>query len=58
MCAGQIWPHVSVVLGNIGQERLPGLLQQHKPKWMAEVKLHSFCLGDKPPSITSAKVGA
>ena len=58
MCAGQIWPHVSVVLSNIGQDRLPGLLQQHKPKWMAEVKLHRFCLGDKPPSITSAKVGA
>ena len=58
MCAGQVWPHVSVVLSNIGQDRLPGLLQQHKPKWMAEVKLHSFFLGNKPPSITSAKVGA
>ena len=57
MCAGHIWPHVSVVLSNIGQDRLPGLLQQHKPKWMAEVKLHRFCLGDKPPSITCAKVG-
>ena len=51
-------PHVSVVLSNIGQERLPGLLQQHKPTWMAEVRLHRFCLGDKPPSITSAKVGS
>lgn len=46
---------MSVVLSHIGQDRLPGLLQQHKPKWMAEVKLHSFCLGEQPPSITSAK---
>ncbi len=58
MYTGQIWPHVSVVLSHIGQDRLPGLLQQHKPKWMAEVKLHSFCLGEQPPSITSAKVEA
>ena len=53
---GQLWPHVSAAATGIVKEQLDPQLAQNKPKWISDIYLHRFNLGDEPPSISGVKV--
>lgn len=37
-------------------EQLNPLLALNKPKWISDIHLHNFNLGDEPPNISGIKV--
>ena len=56
MCAGQLWPHVSMAATGLVGDQLNPQLAMNKPKWSSDIHLHNFNLGDEPPSISGVKV--
>ena len=54
--AGQLWPHASLAATGIIKEQLNPQLAMNKPKWISEIYLHRFNLGEEPPSISGVKV--
>lgn len=54
--AGQLWPQLSTAATGIVKEQLDPQLAQNKPKWISDIYLHRFNLGDEPPSISGVKV--
>ena len=55
-CSGQLWPHVSTAATGIVREQIDPLMAQNKPKWISDINLHNFNLGEEPPSISGVKV--
>lgn len=53
---GQLWPHVSLAATGIVKEQLNPQLAMNKPKWISDIYLHRFNLGEEPPSISGVKV--
>ncbi|CAL5226034.1 g8845 [Coccomyxa viridis] len=51
-----MWPHVAAAAGHMIRKLADPLLQQNKPKWMSNVSLHTFTLGDIPPRVFGIKV--
>ena len=56
MFAGQLWPHVSTAATGMVREQIDPLMASNKPKWISDIHLHNFNLGDEPPSISGIKV--
>ena len=56
MRAGQLWPHVSMAATGLVGDQLNPQLAMNKPKWISDIHLHNFNLGDEPPSISGVKV--
>lgn len=56
LCAGQLWPHVSMAATGLVGDQLNPQLAMNKPKWISDIHLHNFNLGDEPPSISGVKV--
>ena len=54
--AGQLWPNASLAATGIMKEQLNPQLAMNKPKWISEIYLHRFNLGEEPPSISGVKV--
>ncbi|KAL0027376.1 hypothetical protein WJX79_006298 [Trebouxia sp. C0005] len=52
----QLWPHVSMAATGIVGDQLNPQLAMNKPKWISDIHLHNFNLGDEPPSISGVKV--
>lgn len=52
----QLWPHVSMAATGLVGDQLNPQLAMNKPKWISDIHLHNFNLGDEPPSISGVKV--
>lgn len=53
---GQLWPHASVAATGVMKDQLNPQLAMNKPKWISDIYLHRFNLGEEPPSISGVKV--
>ncbi|KAL4853047.1 Synaptotagmin-2 [Chlorella vulgaris] len=52
----QLWPFAAQYVTSLAQETLPALLDESKPSWIRDVKLHRFDLGPVHPEPLSVKV--
>ncbi|BDA51337.1 Synaptotagmin-2 [Coccomyxa sp. Obi] len=51
-----LWPHASTAAAGMVRDMADPILKQNKPKWMSNVSLHTFTLGDIPPRVSGCKV--
>lgn len=47
---------MSLAATGIVREQLDPQLAMNKPKWISDIYLHNFSLGDEPPAISGVKV--
>ena len=52
----QLWPHAAAAAAAKVRESLEPALAANKPRWMTEISLHTFTLGDAAPHVGAIKV--
>ena len=52
----QLWPHAAAAAAAKVREELEPALSKAKPRWMTDICLHTFTLGDAPPHVSAIKV--
>ena len=52
----QLWPHASTAAAAKVREELEPMLALNKPRWMTDLSLHTFTLGDAAPHVAAIKV--
>ncbi|MCJ1425923.1 hypothetical protein MMC29_003824 [Sticta canariensis] len=54
----QLWPHAATAAASKVRESLEPALAANKPRWMTDIALHTFTLGDAAPYVAAIKVPA
>ncbi|KAK9812293.1 hypothetical protein WJX73_010507 [Symbiochloris irregularis] len=52
----QLWPHAAAAAAAKVREELEPALSRSKPRWMTDICLHTFTLGDAAPHVSAIKV--
>ena len=52
----QLWPHAATAAAAKVREELEPALAANKPRWMTDISLHTFTLGDAAPHVAAIKV--
>lgn len=52
----QLWPHAATAAAAKVRESLEPALAANKPRWMTDISLHTFTLGDAAPYVAAIKV--